>query len=532
MKKNIPHRLKSLFSILSILAVTSLSAQELEVIEEKTVETIKETESKPKPSDRISSHKKPLKSWTLGVAGSVVHPLTDIRYRDFFGTLDPVNENQWGAQLRATKMLDGAFGIMFNAQYNRVQGAFDTLVSNPSEREYLYNAGLTEGVYFRSNVIQGSVNFYWNISNTIFNLNKQYKSQSSGKPIKQRRFSLYTYTGLGVSIFDPHVMLTENKAPASFAGVDFKDDRTTSIVIPFAVGTKFKISKTIDLGFEYGVNFLLTDRLDAFEYNHPSRKKNDAYSAFSVTLDFKLGTKKKDKDHLDWVNPIEPLFEDISKINRTVGLLTRDSDGDGVSDYFDKEKDTPEGVMVDGSGRAMDIDGDGIPDYMDLERFSDSSAEVDGFGISIDSDGDGIPDHKDLEPNTAPGAFVNFQGVTIEKHLDLNNPAKTLNFPPVYFDTDQSVIKRQYEEDLFMIARQMIKAKNTKFIIEGHCDERGSDEYNMQLGKDRAEAVKKYLVDNYKLDPARFEVVSKGKSQLDSPRFQINRRVDILVVEK
>jgi OmpA-OmpF porin, OOP family len=520
---------KRFFLILALFGFSQVFAQNEEVKEEVKETPVVETPSERKQSGYRPTLRKPYKTWSVGVAGNLVHPLTDIRYKDFWGTIDPVNENQWGAQLRVTKMFDGSFGVMFNAQYNRVQGAFDTLVTNKSEREYLFNAGLTEGVFFRTNVIQGSLNLYWNISNTIFNLNKHYKSQNSGKPMRERRFSLYTYTGLGVSIFDPHVMLIENRAPASFAGVDFKDDRTTSLTIPFAVGTKFKISKTIDMGFEYGVAFLLNDRLDGFEYNHPSRKKNDSFSSLSLTFDFKLGGKKTDKDHLEWVGSIEPLFEDINNINKTLRQLTRDSDGDGVSDYFDKEKDTPEGVMVDGSGRAMDIDGDGIPDYMDLDRFTDVGAEVDQFGVPIDSDGDGVPDHLDLEPNTKPGAFVNFQGITIENRVA--GSGKALIFPPVFFDTDQSVIKREYEKDLFMIARNMIKMKNAKFILEGHCDERGSEEYNLKLGKARAEAVKKYLVDNYKIDPARIETVSKGKSRQDSPKFQINRRVDVIVVE-
>lgn len=508
-----------------------------EVVEEKVSvarKSVAAEESEPvqrSSSARSESFKKPLRSWSIGFGGNLTNPITDIRYKDFLGVIDPVNEFQWGGQLRVTKMFDGAFGLMFNAQYNRVQGVFDTLVENKSQRDYLVNAGITDGVYFRNNVIQGSLNLYWNISNTLFNLNKKYKSDMSGKPIRQRRFSLYTMAGLGFSAFDPHLMFVSDKAPASFAGVEFKQDQTVGLFIPFALGTKFKLSKAVDMGLEYGVNFMFNDRLDGFEFNNPSRRKNDAFSSISLNFDFKLGTKKKDKEHIEWTSPVEPIYDEIAKINKTLRLLTSDSDGDGVSNFFDKDNETPEGVAVDGSGRALDSDGDGVPDYMDLERFTDAGAEVDEFGIAIDSDGDGVPDHRDLEPNTKKGDLVNFQGISIQNKIK-GGDTRGLFFPPIYFDTDRADIKRQYEEDLFLIARNMLRMEDLNFVLEGHCDERGSEEYNLALGKRRAEAVKKYLVDNYKIDPSRIQVVSKGKSELHSPRFHINRRVDIFIIEK
>jgi outer membrane protein OmpA-like peptidoglycan-associated protein len=54
----------------------------------------------------------------------------------------------------------------------------------------------------------------------------------------------------------------------------------------------------------------------------------------------------------------------------------------------------------------------------------------------------------------------------------------------------------------------------------------------MELGQRRADAVKDYLVENYGIDPNRIETLSKGKSEINSPRFNINRRVDVLIHEK
>lgn len=67
-----------------------------------------------------------------------------------------------------------------------------------------------------------------------------------------------------------------------------------------------------------------------------------------------------------------------------------------------------------------------------------------------------------------------------------------------------------------------------KYRVEGHTDARGSDSYNMALSKRRAEAVRQYLVANYKIDSARLKAVGRGKTELldpDDPFNGKNRRV-------
>jgi len=69
---------------------------------------------------------------------------------------------------------------------------------------------------------------------------------------------------------------------------------------------------------------------------------------------------------------------------------------------------------------------------------------------------------------------------------------------------------------------------STRLIVEGHCDERGSGEYNLGLGERRANAVKQYLV-NLGVAADRVNVVSKGKeapvcSETNESCWQQNRR--------
>lgn len=512
--------------------------------EEKTKEPKEKntsTKNSASSSEKIkpsSSEDKPLRTWSIGVFGGLTNPVTDIRYKDWFGTIDPRNENQWNAGLRVTKMFDAAFGLQWQSSYNVVQGVFDNNVQYKEDREYMVNRGFTEGVYFKSNVISTSMQIYWNISNTVFGPNRYYNAKLKGKEIKPRRFSLYMYTGLGATWFDPHVMMTADKRPIDLAGVDIvnKDQNKTimEMYIPFALGAKFKLAKAVDLSVEYVMNYVFTDKLDGYIYDHPGRIKNDMYTNLNVGLDFKLGTKKKSKEHVEWVNPMDKVYTDLEKIDaidKKVKRLTTDNDEDGVSDYFDKDTETEEGVTVDGSGRALDSDGDGVPDRADLEPFSDKGATVDEFGVAVDSDKDGVPDSRDLEQDSPEGSFVNFQGVAIDGKV---KPATSRGefFPSVFFDTDKANIKREYEDELFMIAKNIITMEGIQFLLSGHCDERGSDEYNLELGQRRADAVKQYLVENYNIDASRIQTVSKGKSEIESPRFNVNRRVDVLIIEK
>ena len=432
-------------------------------------------------------------------------------------------------------MFDAAFGLQWRASYNVVQGAYDSLVVHKEDRSYLENAGITDGIYFKNNVISSSLNIYWNISNTVFGTNKYINSKNSGSEIRPRKFSLFMFTGIGGTWFDPHVMFIKDNSPASLPGVAFSDTRTFEMNIPIGIGTKFNLGKSIDLGFEYVLNYVFTDKLDGFVFDHPGRIKNYLYTNLNVTLDFKLGSKKKTaKEHIEWVQPASKLYEEIGRIDemdKKLKKLMTDQDEDGVSDFFDKDLKTETGLVVDGSGRAIDSDGDGIPDKSDLEPFSDKGAQVDEFGMSLDDDQDGVANHKDLEPNSPKGSFVNFQGVGIEGKVKPTD-SRGLNFPSIFFDTDQTIVKREYEEELFMVAKDMLRMKDTKFLITGHCDERGTEEYNAALGQRRADAVKNYLIENYGIDAVRIQTLSKGKSEIESKRFNVNRRADFFILEK
>ena len=82
----------------------------------------------------------------------------------------------------------------------------------------------------------------------------------------------------------------------------------------------------------------------------------------------------------------------------------------------------------------------------------------------------------------------------------------------VLFDYDSSVLTPEAQERLTKKAKWLKDNPNEKIVIEGHCDERGSVEYNLALGERRAEAAKSFLVD-MGITASRLTTISYGKER-------------------
>jgi peptidoglycan-associated lipoprotein len=97
-------------------------------------------------------------------------------------------------------------------------------------------------------------------------------------------------------------------------------------------------------------------------------------------------------------------------------------------------------------------------------------------------------------------------------------PAKTLDqlftetIVPILFDYDKATIRPAEESKLLNNAAWLKQNPTVKFQIEGHADERGSQEYNIALGDERAAAVKKFLAGQGIAD-ARMSTISYGEER-------------------
>ena len=85
----------------------------------------------------------------------------------------------------------------------------------------------------------------------------------------------------------------------------------------------------------------------------------------------------------------------------------------------------------------------------------------------------------------------------------------------VFFDYDQSSFKKEGIETLKRQARFLIANQNITVTIEGHCDARGTREYNLALGERRAYSVKSFLT-SLGVDDSRISIISFGKEKLQS----------------
>ena len=88
----------------------------------------------------------------------------------------------------------------------------------------------------------------------------------------------------------------------------------------------------------------------------------------------------------------------------------------------------------------------------------------------------------------------------------------TIQREVVYFDFDQSEVKSQFYSTIKANADYMALEQNATVTIEGHCDERGTREYNIALGERRANAVKRALIAEG-VSPSRIKVISYGEEQ-------------------
>src|SRR5690606_1086960 len=248
------------------------------------------------------------------------------------------------------------------------------------------------------------------------------------------------------------------------------------------LGVKFKLSDRIALNLGHTVNFLNTRELYGI-YPGSSVFAKDRFSYTYAGLEFSLGSSSK--EDLTWTNPVSTAYDElkdpamknelealkkrVTALEGTVAELSKDSDGDGVSDKFDKCPNTPAGVQVDGSGCPIKF--------------------------------------PEVEVQRSVGVYQNIQ-----------------------FEFDSSVLKTESYGILDRLSSDL-RASGSSIRLDGHASAEGSEAYNLQLSKDRANAVKNYLVNsgvdaNKVIATGHGEAAPIASNATEAGRIQ-NRRVEI-----
>ncbi len=403
---------------------------------------------------------------------------------------------------------------------------------------------------------------------------------------------LVSYKFLGDKNFRPFVKaglgLIKYNVYENEAGVD-----ATNFSVPVGLGFDYEISRVASLGLQaiYGFNFG-----DAYDKN-TTKEGNDNYFNPSIGLKVHFGAPKDtDKDGIPDKYDACPQIPGLAQFNgcpdtdgdgvmdsedscpAVAGLASLkgcpDADGDGITDSDD------ECPVIKGMTKfkgCPDSDNDGVPDKSDkcpneagnlagcpdsdndgiadkdekcpkvagLPKFKgcpdtdgdgtvDSEDECPELAGNIkgcpDSDGDGIVDPKDKCPKLF-GVTANNGCPEIKKEV---KEVLTKAMEGVYFDTNLVKIKKESFKVLDKVVTVMKNNPDYKLQIDGHTDNIGDDTKNLQLSKDRAKAVKDYLVSK-KTDAGRLfsegygETKPKTSNDTKEGRAK-NRRVEFTII--
>lgn len=321
----------------------------------------------------------------------------------------------------------------------------------------------------------------------------------------QLHTSIQPYASLGGGIigFKPTLVTNAGASVAFKSGELVKD-----FYVPVGLGIKANLSSNINLDLGYTVGFVDGDNLDGY-YKDPIN--NDKFSYGHIGLEFALGNSSRPQ--LARHNPPAQLAQNMNDADNALraslaaseerynqrlaelnGLkddlarMKMDSDGDGVSDYFDKCPGTPHGVKVDGAGCPLPVAATPVRDTV-------------------------------VQKTT----YI----ITEEDRQVVNEAFRNLEF-----DFAKSTIRPRSFPYLNRVADLLVK-KGISLKLAGHTDNIGSDAANMKLSRDRAQSVKNYLVAQG-ANGSRIEAVGYGESQpiatnKTNAGRQKNRRVEFTI---
>ena len=404
-------------------------------------------------------------TWSFGINAGVLAPTVVAGKNDFTSWKADLG---YGAYIK--KQIWPAFGVQANFLGGKLKADNSRLLGNGSAPVSPFSSYETLVKY------SGSLSAYWSLAN-IYWMNRTNVVQP------------YLTAGYGLMGYD--VDLTSGSRTTRF-----NTETVHESFIPVGAGFKFGISNNLMLDLGYQMNFVDGDNLDGYR----AGPQSDKFSYTHVGLEFALGGKSKPQ--LSSYNPVAALEADY--ISRNAALQAElaaerarnaaqmaqmatdwarfktDSDGDGVSDFFDKCPNTPAGTQVDGAGCELKV----------------TNTTINPVRVVI----------------------------TEEDRRVVAEAIKNLEF-----DFGKATIRSTSYASLNRVA-DLLKSKDFSLKLAGHTDDVGSAAANLKLSKDRAESVKSYLV-SQGANPSRVEAVGYGESQPISSNKtasgrQNNRRVE------
>ena len=273
--------------------------------------------------------------------------------------------------------------------------------------------------------------------------------------------------------------------------IDYVDDISPKnpLFVPVGAGLKINLSKLINLDLGYRMHYVDADNLDGMPYwNTPTgfrtRTHKDKFSYGFLGLEFALG--KKTKPQLLFDNPAarvnNALQTQIDTVKANQEAMSKDSDGDGVPDKFDKEPNTPTGCPVDVNGVTRDTDGDGVPDCKDKELVTPTQCQP------VDADGIGkCPD---------PECCKNMVAID-------SNACHIGDLPSISFRGNSGSVSSDAKAMLATVASKLKSNAECSIIITGYP---AASKASQALCNRRVDAIKAYLTEKEGISADRIDV--------------------------
>jgi len=410
------------------------------------------------------------RTWSFGVYGGILSTNTVFQSNDKLDFTSPAQQLGYGIFFK--KQLFPSFGL----QADFLMGKLSANHSQAKPSGVVPFRGFNTTIHYSASL---SANF------TLANVNWQH--EISG-------IELFLTTGAGTMNYTPVLTLQDRSTK------NFKSGNGTlnEIYVPVGLGVKINVAKGVNVEFGYKVNFVYSDNIDGYKYG----TNNDKFSYAHVGVEFAIGKRSSPqlaahnpvssmRDEYLWQNQNakdalqvqvdsakvknEELQKQLVAANALLAKLSVDSDGDGVSDFYDKCPNTPAGTKVDGSGCPL-------------------------------------PVAKPQEKVTAGDRVVINEAL---QHLE--------------FSFGKASISERSYATLDKLAQLLID-KNLNLKLAGYTDNVGSDAVNLRVSQGRAEAVKAYLISKG-VSASRIEATGYGKanpiaSNKTAAGRRLNRRVE------
>ena len=314
----------------------------------------------PVKAQMMQDAKKSYRGVSLTVRGGLTSAYTDIRTFDF-ARVSKGGVSEWkpGFGISLNKMFSSVFGAQLNFNYGKLLGIADSSKNTVEDKNIYNKLGFDAPVYFQTNVLNYGLNAYVNLSNLAMSIKK-----ANQKPKSSRKVAFYTAFGVGLVHFDASINDLEDGVIATYGANTLTDGgsydslkqgganlngriggylrgftgKTIEVDFPWSFGLKYKLSRSLDLGIQNDLHYVVTDKLDAYVRDRYSvvKKTNDKWMLTSLALTYKFVGSDENTDYIEWMDPTETMYDEYQLLADKLRKMSSDSDNDGVADIFDK----------------------------------------------------------------------------------------------------------------------------------------------------------------------------------------------------